>query len=130
MMKPIAFFTIVLTAFLALFVCSAFEGTFAASILRKTRRRTVHRNTNPSLSGHLTTEGKLRLVGGRVSNEGNVEIYHAGRWGSICDDEWDMSEGDVACRSLGHQLGAESVTDSGQFGRGRSELHNLYNLLY
>lgn len=66
-------------------------------------------------------EGKLRLVGGQYRSEGNIEIYHLGRWGSICDDEWDMAEAQVACKSLGFHLGAIQATNNGFFGRGRSK---------
>ncbi|XP_022245475.1 galectin-3-binding protein A-like [Limulus polyphemus] len=72
-------------------------------------------------------EGEIRLVGGSTPNQGNVEIYHMGKWGSICDDEWDQREGDIVCRSLGY-LGAEKVTDNAMFGQGRSLIwiDNLY----
>lgn len=33
-------------------------------------------------------EGAIKLVGGKQENEGNVEIFHDNRWGSICDDEF------------------------------------------
>lgn len=126
-MKTSCFFRILFTAFLVAhcswFVSRAFDAPSHVS-----KRRTIHRNTNPSLSGRLSAEGKLRLVGGRVSHEGNVEIYHLGRYGSICDDEWDLSEGHVACRSLGYPFGAERVTDNGQFGRGRSKLDCFFAL--
>jgi lysyl oxidase-like protein 2/3/4 len=40
-------------------------------------------------------DGTLRLVGGRTSSEGNVEILHNGRFGAICDDEWSKNEAEV-----------------------------------
>ncbi len=66
-------------------------------------------------------EGTIKLVGGQTNFEGNVEIYHLGRWGSICDDEWDITDANVVCKSLGFRLGALMATNNGQFGRARSE---------
>jgi hypothetical protein len=43
----------------------------------------------------------VRLAGGRIPNEGRVELYHNGIWGIICADQWDMKDGAVACRSTG-----------------------------
>ncbi|XP_061628246.1 neurotrypsin isoform X3 [Phyllopteryx taeniolatus] len=43
----------------------------------------------------------IRLVGGRSMSEGTVEVFHAGQWGSICDDQWDDSDAEVICRQLG-----------------------------
>jgi hypothetical protein len=43
----------------------------------------------------------VRLAGGRIPNEGRVELYHTGIWGIICEDNWDMKDGAVACRSTG-----------------------------
>lgn len=66
-------------------------------------------------------EGELRLVGGQTLFEGNVEINHLGLWGSICDDEWDMDEANVACRQLGFVLGALKSTTDSRFGKSRSK---------
>ncbi|XP_012496399.1 PREDICTED: macrophage scavenger receptor types I and II [Propithecus coquereli] len=59
----------------------------------------------------------VRLVGGRGPHEGRVEIFHDGRWGTICDDRWEVRVGQVICRSLGYQ-GVQSVHKGAHFGQG------------
>ena len=65
-------------------------------------------------------DGSIRLVGGRNSAEGNVEVYYKGRWGSICDDEWDIREAYIVCKMLGYNRAVRATFNS-QFGRGRGE---------
>jgi len=45
----------------------------------------------------------LRLVGSELSNEGRLEIYHNGVWGTVCDDYFNDQEADVACAVLGFE---------------------------
>ncbi|CAG2163892.1 unnamed protein product, partial [Oppiella nova] len=71
------------------------------------------------VTGHRIPEGTVKLVGGQTGWEGNVEIYHMGRWGSVCDDEWDLVDAHVVCRSLGYTNGALMATNNAQFGRTR-----------
>ncbi|XP_006891410.1 PREDICTED: uncharacterized protein LOC102863260 [Elephantulus edwardii] len=43
---------------------------------------------------------QLRLVGGNSHCAGKVEIFYQGSWGTICDDNWDMTGGHVVCKQL------------------------------
>ncbi|KAI6656892.1 hypothetical protein LOD99_16194 [Oopsacas minuta] len=59
----------------------------------------------------------IRLVDGSSSAEGRIELYYEGKWGTICDDNWDYDDTVVACRELGFP-GAVSALGSDAFGPG------------
>ena len=44
----------------------------------------------------------IRLQEGRYSNEGRVEIYCNGQWGTICDDGFDSTDANTICKQLGY----------------------------
>ncbi|XP_071835447.1 scavenger receptor cysteine-rich domain superfamily protein-like isoform X1 [Apostichopus japonicus] len=54
----------------------------------------------------------IRLVGGSSEMEGHVEIYDNGRYGPICDVDWDLNDARVVCNQLGNLAPLQAVTGS------------------
>jgi len=44
----------------------------------------------------------VRLVGGSSSQEGRVEVFHGGVWGTVCDDGFTNASARVICNMLGY----------------------------
>ncbi|KAJ3606365.1 hypothetical protein NHX12_025886 [Muraenolepis orangiensis] len=63
----------------------------------------------------------MRLVGGPNSCSGRVEIYHAGEWGTVCDDEWTILNTAVVCRSVNCGAAME-VRGSAFYGEGKDRI--------
>ena len=49
----------------------------------------------------LCTNGDIRLQDGLTPVEGRVEVCSNSQWGSVCEDSWDVTDANVACRQLG-----------------------------
>ena len=68
----------------------------------------------------------MRLADGARENEGRVEIFRDGHWGTVCDDNWDINDANVVCRMLNY---SRALRAPGQaffgYGNGKIWLSNV-----
>ena len=69
-----------------------------------------------SRDASVQCSANIRLVNGGAYY-GRVEVYHNGRWGTVCDDGWDINDAHVVCRQLGFPS-ASSAPQNAQYGQG------------
>ena len=69
----------------------------------------------------LEIDSTVRLVNGTSPNEGRVELFHEGKWGTVCDDDWDIEDANVVCKMLGYPS-ALRVSRLMEFGEGTGKI--------
>ncbi|XP_033099551.1 uncharacterized protein LOC117103150 [Anneissia japonica] len=72
-------------------------------------------------AGVICSTDVIRLSDGSKS-AGRVELFLNGKWGTVCDDNWDLDDALVACRQLGFD-GASAFYVNGRFGAGEGPIH-------
>ncbi|XP_051015110.1 LOW QUALITY PROTEIN: galectin-3-binding protein [Acomys russatus] len=65
-----------------------------------------------------TEDGDMRLANGASANEGRVEIFYRGQWGTVCDNLWNLLDANVVCRALGYKNATQALGRAA-FGPGR-----------
>ncbi|XP_039607767.1 lysyl oxidase homolog 3B isoform X4 [Polypterus senegalus] len=55
---------------------------------------------------------QIRIIGGRTTYEGKVEIKRGTKWGTICSDGWTTKEAMVVCRQLGLGYSLHAITET------------------
>lgn len=111
--------------------CVAFSLLFGLWLPFCLAQTTTSSSTSPSptpssspTSQPQTERLKVRLSGyPRKHNEGRVELFYKGEWGTICDDDFSITNANVLCRQLGF-VSATGWTHSAKYGKGqgRSDL--------
>ncbi|XP_062572436.1 deleted in malignant brain tumors 1 protein-like [Saccostrea cucullata] len=65
---------------------------------------------------------RARLVGGTTQNEGRLEVYHQGAWGTVCDDYFDTIAAQVACKMMGLPWQGAQPRPKAFFGAGTGQI--------
>ena len=60
-------------------------------------------------------------MNGTTKNEGRVEVFYEGNWGTVCDDDWDIQDADVVCKMLGYPRAIQALPFSA-FGEGTGDI--------
>ena len=63
----------------------------------------------------------MRLVGSSGNFAGRLEVFYKGAWGTVCDDDWDLNDAHVVCRSMGFGDASEATTEA-SFGQGSVDI--------
>ena len=64
----------------------------------------------------------IRLVGGKNTNSGRIELLYNDTWSTVCDDGWNQKSASVACKMAGYENGAQTWRPNAAFGEGTGKI--------
>eukprot|EP00731_Ephydatia_muelleri_P030563 Em0022g77a len=68
-------------------------------------------------------DGDVRLLGGRSTNEGRVEVCVGNLYGAVCDQSWSNADAAVVCSQLGFSRRGAIAAPKLSFGVGKGAIH-------
>ncbi|XP_051508053.1 lysyl oxidase homolog 3B-like isoform X1 [Myxocyprinus asiaticus] len=78
--------------------------------------------SSPTPTSQTPESLKFRLSGfPRKHNEGRIEVFFKGEWGTICDDDFSLASAHILCRQLGF-VSATGWTHSAKYGKGTGKI--------
>lgn len=91
----------------------------------------VRSNPTPTSPTEGPESLKFRLSGfPRKHNEGRIEVFYKGEWGTICDDDFSLANAHVLCRQLGF-VSATGWAHSAKYGKGTGNKHfSISHVIY
>uniref|UniRef100_A0A8B9GRI4 SRCR domain-containing protein n=1 Tax=Astyanax mexicanus TaxID=7994 RepID=A0A8B9GRI4_ASTMX len=78
------------------------------------------------LDAGVICSGETRLVDGPHDRcAGRVEVLHRGQWGTVCSNNWVMSNAAVVCREIGCGEAVDALSEA-HFGSGSGQIWMNY----
>ncbi|NXU73950.1 C163A protein, partial [Oreotrochilus melanogaster] len=101
-------------------ICSGKSGT-QLMLCKTSPSQTVPAGVAEDVGVVCLGSRQIRLVNGTKRCAGRVELYHHGIWGTICDDNWDLSDANVVCKQLGCGHAIKAFV-SAHYGKGSGQI--------